>query len=119
MNNQYHDNSFTEFVGIQTYYRNCNLTFSSKSKLYKHLRAEYYSKSPYSTSKPLIDTHTNINAFAMKIIQSDSKDRARLDTDFSFRDWNYAYIPLQFIPNTAKDKKEYANSEINITLADK
>ena len=29
---------------IQTYYRNYNLTFSFKSKLYKHLRVEYYSK---------------------------------------------------------------------------
>ena len=54
----------------------------------------------------------------MEIIQSDFRDKARLGTDFSFRDWNYAYIPLRFMPN-AKNKKEYTNLETGVTLADK
>ena len=55
----------------------------------------------------------------MEIIQLDSKDRARLDTDFNFRDWNYAHFPLRFMPTAARDEEGYADSDIDITLADK
>ena len=55
----------------------------------------------------------------MEIIQLDSKDRARLGTGFSFRGWNYAYIPLRFILNAAKNKEGCANLETDVTLADK
>ena len=66
---------------IQTYYKNYNLAFSSKSKLYKYLRAEYYSKPLFRPPAKI-----NIDAFAIKIIQLDFKNRASLDTGFSFRD---------------------------------
>ena len=118
---QFHD-SFAGFVGIQTYCRNCDLAFSSKSKLHKHLRSNCSAKALPSPPEPSAKAHAKnaeIDAFAMEVIQSDSKDRARLGTGFSFRGWNYAHFPLRFVPTAAQNEEGCADSGTGVSLADK
>ena len=84
-----HDEAFANFVGIQTVCRNCNESFTSKSKLHKHLRQGCQQKASVDLPKPTAKTCPDLpKATAtpqLKLFASDEKSRKAFASDETSR----------------------------------
>ena len=119
------DEPFAGFVGIETYCRKCNDSFSSKTKLHKHLRAGCNAKNQSENTGNQSETSSNHAAvLAISVsekesesekisAESENSDRPKivnssasgneLGNGLAFRGWTYAMIRASLDPEKDGD----------------
>ena len=105
--NSTYDEQFAGFIGIETYCRNCEEPFPSKSKLHKHLRdgcTKDSSKPCYAGTSGTEEEKAEKAASPKtpKIVNSQASG-AELGNGFAFRNWTYAMIAAKLSPENVEE----------------
>ena len=120
-----HDQQFAGFVGIETFCRNCDKSFPSKSRLHKHLRSGCSSKplkdfapSPKDLLANLGEPETISQAVGEPRIVESSASTADQGTGFGFRSWNYAMAKVR-LTKIGEEDDVCLDTGCGVTLVDR
>lgn len=105
------------FIGIETVCIKCNASFSSKSKLYKYLKASCVGAMEALLFLPTSSTSPIFIVKSKSIFQS-------LGSGLAFRDWTYTtvlitLIPQQLSPDLNPETTACVDTGCRITLVNK
>ena len=122
-----YDQQFAGFVGIETFCRNCDETFPSKSKLHKHLRKGCTNEDSSACksvlpAKELLANLGESESYSTiveipRVIKS-TASTSKQDSNFNFRSWNYVIAKVRLIKTDTNDNV-YLNTNCDITLIDR
>lgn len=108
------DKVLVNFVGIETTYLKCRSSFSSKSKLHKHVKANCVEKASPPSSAQL---SLFISIVMSKVIHQS------LRSGFGFRGWTYTIASITLTsehlpPNSNLDSTTCLDTDCGVTLVD-
>ena len=106
------DETFIEFIGIESTCRRCELSFASRNLLHVHIREAKCLKQTALTNLDNSKTHSTVKIVIFKASTSNQ------NAELGFRSWNFLQAFVKLIP-TMKAILICLNTECDATLANK
>lgn len=122
-----YDQQFAGFVGIETFCRNCDETFPSKSKLHKHLRKGCTNEDSSACksvlpAKELLanlgESESHSTAVGIPRVVESTASTSEQGSGFGFRSWNYAMAKVR-LTKTGTDDNVCLDTGCGVTLIDR
>lgn len=123
-----YDQQFAGFVGIETFCRNCDESFPSKSKLHKHLRTGCTIKNSSTGEKSslaaqellanLKEPESHSTSVGTPRVVESMASASEQGSGFGFRSWNYAMAKVR-LTETGADDNVCLDTGCGVTLIDR